>query len=377
MARRWRWPEIDIDQCGRAPHARIATGRSRVHASGRAAPPDTGWRAAHTARARDALQSSAVTADGALNMHRMLPAILALSLLLPVAAATPAGDAQLCAPTSAADAMRVVETELSGVPARLRVPARVSAPPIVLWHGFGPPDGEAALEALLPLDEVPAVKVYLGLPLFGKRAPDDPSALARRQQENLATGVFEPVVMGAARELAGVVEALRRHGCLQAGQGIGLFGFSAGGATTLYALAEREVPVEAAVVLNASTGLSASVAAYERATGNAFAWTPETRAIARQSDAVARAADIARGTPPPALVIVHGADDAMVDGEGPRALHQALADHYADAFAARLALEIVDALPHAIRTPEDIARVRGLVGAWFLRFMPGARAGVG
>lgn len=316
-------------------------------------------------------------------MRRMLPTILALalalalSLLLPVAAATPAGGAQLCAPASAPASTRVVETELSGVPARLRVPVRVSAPPIVLWHGFGPPDGEAALEALLPLDEVPAVKVYLGLQLFGKRAPEDPGALARRQQQNLATGVFEPVVMGAARELAGVVEALRRHGCLQAGQGIGLFGFSAGGAAALYALAEREVPVEAAVVLNASTGLSASVAAYERATGNPFAWTAETQAMAGRSDAILRAADIARGSPPPALLIVHGADDAMVDGDGPRALHGALAGHYADDATTRLALEIVDALPHAIRTPDEIARVRGIVGAWFRRFMPSAGGSAG
>lgn len=265
--------------------------------------------------------------------------------------------------------MRTVDAELAGVPARIRVPARVSLPPIVLWHGFGPPAGEGALEAVLPLDDVPAVKVYLGLPMFGKRAPEDPGVLARRQQEDLATGVFEPVVMGAARELPDVVRALQRHGCLEEGQGIGLFGFSAGGAAALYALAERQVPVQAAVVLNASTGLSASVAAYERAAGKPFAWTQAARSLARRSDAVARAADIARGTPPPALLIVHGADDAMVDGSGAQALRDALAPHYAEAAGARLQLETVDDLPHAIRTPGDIARVRTLASDWFLRFM--------
>jgi len=244
-------------------------------------------------------------------------------------------------------------------------------PPIVLWHGFGPPASEDALESVLPLDDVPAVKVYLGLPMFGKRAPKDPGLLARRQKENLATGVFEPVVMGAARELPSVIAALRRQGCLQPGQGIGLFGFSAGGAAALYALAERDVPVQATVVLNASTGLSASVAAYEHVTGKTFAWTPQTRALAQASDAVVRAADIARGTP--ALLIVQGAHDGVVDASDSRALYRALAPHYAGDAAARLRLDIVDGLPHVINKPGDIDRVRALASAWFLRFMHGEK----
>ena len=305
---------------------------------------------------------------------RFVPFVIAvLSLVSPVRAAPPSPDAgHPCAPAALTQAPRVIETELAGVPARIRVPARISSPPIVLWHGFGPPDSEDALMALLPLDEVPAVKVYLGLPMFGQRAPEKPGTLAQRQAEDLAKGVFEPVVMGAARELPGVVDALRRQGCLQAGQGIGLFGFSAGGAAALYALAERGAPVDAAVVLNASTGLSASVAAYERAVGRKFEWTPETRALARRSDAIVRAADIARGAPPPALLIVHGAKDAMVAETGADALYRVLVPHYAGHDAAgRLKLEIVPDLPHAMRATGDIERVRALAGAWFLRFMRG------
>lgn len=298
--------------------------------------------------------------------------IAALSLVFPALAwaSSLSGAAGVCTPAST-HAVRSTAIELAGVPARVRVPARVSAPPIVLWHGFGPPASEDALEAMLPLDEVPAVKVYLGLPMFGKRAPKDPGLLARRQKENLATGVFEPVVMGAARELPRVIAALRRQGCLQPGQGIGLFGFSAGGAATLYALAERDVPVQAAMVLNASTGLSASVAAYERVMGKAFAWTPQTRALARRSDAVARAADIARGTP--SLLIVQGAHDGVMDANDARALYRALAPHYAGEAASRLRLDIVEGLPHVIDKPGDIARVRALASAWFLRFMRGDR----
>jgi dienelactone hydrolase len=303
-------------------------------------------------------------------MHLVSFVIIGLSLVSPLWAASPSLEAgRACSPSAPAHAPWVIETELAGVPARIRVPARISAPPILLWHGFGPPDGEDALMALLPLDEVPAVKVYLGLPMFGKRAPEDPGTLARRQAEEMATGVFKPVVMGAAHELPDVVDALRRQGCLKVGQGVGLFGFSAGGAAALYALAERDVPVDAVVVLNASTGLSASVAAYERAAGTVFEWTPETRALARRSDAVERAADIASGTPPPALLVVHGAKDAMVDDTGAHAMHRALVPYYAGDGAGRLRLEIVEDLPHAMRTPGDIARVRALADEWFLRFM--------
>lgn len=300
---------------------------------------------------------------------RLVPSLIAaLSLALPTLALASSPDAAgICAPATSAHAVRSFATELAGVPARIRVPAHVSMPPIVLWHGFGPPASEDALEAVLPLDEVPAVKVYLGLPMFGKRAPKDPGLLARRQKQNLATGVFEPVVMGAARELPRVVDALRRQGCLRPGQGIGLFGFSAGGAAALYALAERGVPVQAAMVLNASTGLSASVAAYEHVTGKAFAWTPQTRALARASDAVSRTADIARGTP--ALLIVQGAHDGVMDANDARALYRALAPHYAGDAATRLRLDIVDGLPHVIDKPGDVARVRALANPWFLRYM--------
>ena len=36
----------------------------------------------------------------------------------------------------------VVETRLASVPAVMRIPSKVSQPPILLWHGFGPPASE-------------------------------------------------------------------------------------------------------------------------------------------------------------------------------------------------------------------------------------------
>ena len=81
-----------------------------------------------------------------------------------------------------------LQTTLAGVPAVLRVPKVITKAPIVLWHGFGPPASETALMKALPLDEVAAVKVYLGLPLFAERAPSgDSETLAQRQAADYAS----------------------------------------------------------------------------------------------------------------------------------------------------------------------------------------------
>lgn len=54
---------------------------------------------------------------------------------------------------------RVITTELAGVPVIIHIPDKVLAPPIILWHGFGPPASEQALMQMFPLDDVPAIGV--------------------------------------------------------------------------------------------------------------------------------------------------------------------------------------------------------------------------
>jgi hypothetical protein len=80
----------------------------------------------------------------------------------------------------------------------------------------------------LPPDDVPSVKVYLGLPLFGARAlSDGAESLARRQAEDYASRIFEPVVVGAAKELPAVLKTLREKRCLGPNEEIGLFSATA------------------------------------------------------------------------------------------------------------------------------------------------------
>jgi alpha-beta hydrolase superfamily lysophospholipase len=257
--------------------------------------------------------------------------------------------------------------DLNGVPAIVRVPRLITKPPILLWHGFGPPASEQALMDALPLDDVPAIKVYLGLPLFGKRAPaGGVEEIVRRQKEDMPSLIFEPVVLGAALELPAIIKGLTARACMQPGDKVGLFGFSAGGAAVFSALAERAVPVSTAVTLNASTGLSASVAAYERATKQSYTWTAHAKEIAQRSDATVRAADIASGNPPPALLIVHGADDAMLGTQAARALYEALLPLYQKSGnPARLRLQIEPGIAHAWAQAPNADELRRTIGEWF------------
>jgi len=263
--------------------------------------------------------------------------------------------------------LRTVVTRLGNVPATLRIPPRVSMPPIVLWHGFGPPASESEMMSRFPLDEVPAIKVYLGLPLFGARAPaggkDD---LVRRQKEDLALLVFEPVVWGAVNELPSVVRALVRHGCMKAEEEIGLLGFSAGGTAALISLAEHKVKVRSAVVLNPSPGLSASVHAFERATGLAYAWTEASRELARRSNIADRAADVAKDPQPPALLAIAGADDKTIALEDLGGFENAMTLRYARIGAAdRFQYVVIEGLSHSSGDAPAEQKLQQRITAWF------------
>lgn len=272
----------------------------------------------------------------------------------------------LClAPADSRHEIVTVETRLASVPALLRIPRKIARPPIVLWHGFGAPASERALMEALPLDDVPAIKVYLGLPQFGAREqPDGREDMVRRQAEDLGRLVFEPVVVGAAQELPSVVTALQQLHCVGTRDKIGLFGFSAGGAAVLFTLAERKVPIETAVIVNASTGLTASVQAYEQATKKQYTWSDHTRELARRTDAIQRAADIARDHP--ALLILHGKGDAMLSSQNVVALRDALAPYYRNAHdGQRLRLTLVDGLSHGWADSGHAEELRVAIARWF------------
>ena len=289
-----------------------------------------------------------------------------LAMLVLVSAVTPAGAACTGLPAPV-NGLSTLQTSLNGVPAILRAPKVVTQPPIVLWHGFGPPASEADLMQALPLDEVPAVKVYLGLPLFGARTPTAPEeSLAQRQAEDYGTRIFEPVVLGAARELPEVVAALRQMHCLGEKDRVSLFGFSAGGAAVLSVLIESQVPVRSAVVINAPMGLNASIAALESATRHPYAWTRRTRDLALRTDPVRHAQEMASSSPPPKLLLINGGDDPLVPPSGSTLLFHALEPLYHDKGSeGGLATLVLPGVTHDWTGPAALAQVRLKVASWF------------
>jgi pimeloyl-ACP methyl ester carboxylesterase len=270
-----------------------------------------------------------------------------------------------------ADDVVTVRTTLAGVPAIVRVPKALKKPPIVLWHGIGPPASESELMKALPLDDVPSIKVYLGLPLFGARAPSDGAeSLSRRQTEDYASQIFEPVIVGAAKELRVVLTALREKRCLAPNDAIGLFGFSAGGTAVLIALTEPDVPVRAAITVNAPTGLGAAIDAMERATKQQYVWSESARQLEERVDAIRHAAEIARGAPPRALLLFHGADDTIVVPRGAVSLREALQPYYHHAGNdQRLKLVIASGVSHGWTEPRTLQQLRASVADWFNRYL--------
>jgi len=221
----------------------------------------------------------------------------------------------------------------------------------------------------LPLDDVPAVKVYLGLPLFGARAPAAGEAsIAQRQSEDYGARLFEPVVLGAAGELPAIVTALRHRQCLGPNEPIGLFGFSAGGTAALVALADRKVAVRLAVVVSAPTGLDAAIDALEHATHKTYAWSSHTRQLADRSDAIRNAARIASGAP--ALLIMQGEDDSVVNARGAMSLDEALRPLYRrGGHDRRLKVVLAPGVSHDWTEPNALPGLRATVTSWLNSYL--------
>ena len=278
--------------------------------------------------------------------------------------------------------------ELADVPVIVHPPVNpdLPAPLIILWHGFGIPNSEELLAEVLPLQEVQAWKAYLGLPGFGKRLPEGGiDEIERRQMEDYVLKLLLPTSEQAMQELANVVEALQEKFPIDNKKGISLFGFSAGGITALLTLLESSLPIKTIVLAGVTNNLVSAVDAYERGTKYhypelteeqiKYRWSKVSEIAKKRLDFVARASEIVKRQPIPAMLFVHGCQDEVFSVNQIEELYTAIAPYYQQANQQeRLSLKTFEYLGHQLdletakKSPElqkDIAELQKVIADWF------------
>ena len=237
-----------------------------------------------------------------------------------------------------------ISGEAAGVPFVAFAPAsdRVGAATILIWHLHDPPRSETAMATALPLRDVDAWRVYLGLPFSGKRLP--PGGLEgffALGYEDAVLKLYAPTVRQAVAEFRPALSELRRRLGVAEGP-VALVGASVGAFVAASIVAAGELAVSALALVSPALRLTYVVAANERRFGVSYPWSDEARAIAAELDFVTRAPELARYGVPTCLIV--GADD---DEEGIIApaeeLRDALADYDVDASLSR-----IEGMAHAL-----------------------------
>src|SRR5438874_6130612 len=244
---------------------------------------------------------------------------------------------------------RVTEQKsVGGVPVLISKPGVVTPNRrlVVLYHGFGPPQNPRALAEVLRLEEMDAILAFVNLPMVADRMPaGGKDELLRAQKEDYVNGFFFRSISGATAELQQIVKDLNATYHLEADKGIGLFGFSAGGAAALLAMIESDVPITAAVIVNAPMSVMQNVENWQRTLKRQFEWDNASRKAASRYDVQLNADKIAKRKILPALLIVQGDADKQL-GIGPaRRAFEALKQRYVRrGQAERIQFEVVHRL---------------------------------
>jgi predicted esterase len=157
---------------------------------------------------------------------------------------------------------------------------------------------------------VPVWRVYLGTPLYGRRAPEGGAEeLMRRGAEDAVTLLLHPIITGAVAELPAAVDDLRGRLGIDAALPLGIFGFSQGGVAALLALSRRVLPIRAAVTFGAVIDVPAAVETMAPMFGFEYEWTEERHALAAEISATDRARALAESGA--AILLGVGAEDPL------------------------------------------------------------------
>jgi dienelactone hydrolase len=257
-----------------------------------------------------------------------------------------------------------------------RQAGREPAPLIIAWHLNDPPRSAAAMAAALPLAGIAAWRVYLDLPMHGKRQL--PGGLEEFMQLGYTDAVlkaFEPQVSQAVDEFPAVLAELRARLPVTGGP-IGVAGASIGALPAQLVMAGDCAQVSAAALISPVIQLAEVVAANERRFGVSYPWSEASRAVAARFDFVARADEIAAHDPQPAILLVTGAEDDPAFPRQAQRLHAELRQRYSD--PDRVSLTTIPGMGHAFAAEPGIEpapqateakAVDAAVTGWFDRFL--------
>lgn len=250
------------------------------------------------------------------------------------------------------------------------------APLIIAWHLNDPPRSAAAMAAALPLAAVAAWRVYLDLPMHGRRQlPGGLEEFMALGYQDAVLNVFEPEVTQAVDEFPAVLAELRARLPVTSGP-IGVAGASVGALPAQLVMAGGAAQVSAAALISPVIQLAEVVAANERRFGVSYPWSQASRAVAARFDFAARAGEIAAADPQPAVLLVTGAEDDPAFPQQAERLASALRQHYAD--PERVSLVSIPGMKHAFaeepgiepapQTPEA-ELVEAATTSWFGRYL--------
>jgi len=256
-------------------------------------------------------------------------------------------------------------------------PLEGPVPLVVTWHMLDAPRTDAAFAAALPMTEVPAWRVHLGMPLCGARMVDGRlDAVIERARADAVLSYLSPFVEQAVAEFPAALAELRKRFPLDDGP-IGVVGGSLGGAVALRVVADGQVPVAAAALVNPAVRARSVVGMIEGIAGQPYRWTDEATQAADRLDFVARAGDLAGRVPQVPLLLVSGELDEPVLRTDAAELIDALRARYTDPEHA--VLLTVPGLAHPLAEEPGLEpapqlplakAVDDAITDWFLRHLP-------
>jgi len=188
----------------------------------------------------------------------------------------------------------------AGVPFTALPPADDGpAPLIVTWHMLDAPRSNAAFAAALPMNDLPAWRVHLGMPMCGARMVDgSTAAVLELIRKDALMSFLCPFVRQATEEFPAALASIRAQLPVDDGP-ISVLGGSLGGAVALRILADTEIPVAAGAVVNAAIQVRSVVGLFP----GDYRYDAESEKAVDSLDFVAKAGVIAGRAP---LLVVSG-----------------------------------------------------------------------